>query len=211
MLLFPIEGRSTQGRRDSAAVSHQVWRPARPDGRVGVMDDRMLEDLREFQRQLQAGILLLEEMLDHELPDRWFRTARGGRRAPNGSLLSVREQLFACWVNIGHHLVRQYEVEAGSIPPLQTRGPDGRPQHWELGPDGGLDISATAVGNPLLREVPPGTVRTVPDVAARRYTLDEARRVLGICKSHTWTVETTETGAPVEVGCTSCSQRRPLA
>lgn len=172
------------------------------------MTDDLTKDLRTLMLQIQAGITLLEEVMDDEVGGDWVKPYRGetvpGRYAWG--------QLSIAWINLGSMLMRDPAVEAWTIPPLVSRSPKGEVTSLEFSPGGHVEINAWDGGALDLRHVPEGTVRVVHEPSEPKYTLEEARQLLEICQQHHWEVELDDNGRPVGVMCstTGCEERRPL-
>jgi len=168
-------------------------------------------DLRDLLEQIQAGILLCEEILDEEQPG-WHLRKRGrrGGAAPSAAR-NAWGLLNIAWVNLGHMLIRDHGVESWSIPPLAARSEeDGETTLLQFGRGGTLDVSAEVGMHLLERRTAPEAVRLIEGPREPLYTLEEARRVLEVCQQHVWKVETGDNGSPTGVRCATpgCDERR---
>jgi hypothetical protein len=173
------------------------------------VDRSRVDDLRDLLDQLQAGIMVCEEILDEELP-LWDAPKRGRRKNPDSAARNAWGLMSIAWMNVGSILVA-LGVEPWSIPPLVSRAADGTGNTvMEFGPDGHLEINPADGAHLMDRQMPPGAVRIVDRPVEPRYTLAEAREILQVCQEHAWDVETGEHGAPVAVVCKNCQERRQM-
>jgi len=166
------------------------------------------EELQTLMLQIQAGIVLLEEIMDREVGGDWVKPTRGSSVAGRYAW----GQLSMAWLNLGSMLMRDPDFQAWTIPPLVSRSSKGETTSLEFAQDGTVEINPVEAMDLDLNQVPREVLRVIDKPTEPRYTLDEARALLEICQQHQWVVDVDEHGRPRGVKCSTegCGERRPL-
>lgn len=170
------------------------------------------EDLLVLLGQFHAGIIAIEQTMDAEVGGNWVSTSR--RKTSTGHpLRNAWGLLHTSWINLGHYLVTDRQVEAWTIPALVSRSDKQEYHSIEFSPGGQVEIDVVdpAVWGSHAHTLPSEAIRFVELPSEPKYTLHEARKILDICQAHVWSVTTSDTGTPLAVVCDNCSERRPIA